>query len=276
MNKRQLSLDEHQAILYEILYAVDDFCKAHDIKYYLAHGSLLGAVRHHGIIPWDDDVDLWMKREDYEKFLFLTNKYIIPGFTVYSFNYTKNYYYPFIKVGKNKTLVIEPYSYVPSKGMGINIDIFPIDGCPSVDFLEAKIYAITTFNTIWSCLHTWTNLRWSSFRGWRQKLVYIKYLFPYMRRRIFTNLYNSVKKYSVNACTYFGNVVWNFRLGDCAYKKEWISETIYMPFGNRLLPVPKDFDAILKSQYGDYMTPPPLEKRKSTHEHGLGVYKIIE
>lgn len=272
MNKRKLSLEEHQAILYEILYAVDDFCKEHDIKYFMAHGSLLGAVRHHSIIPWDDDVDLWMKRDDYEKFLSLSKKYFIPGFSVNSFNYTKRYYYPFIKVSKKNTILIEPYSYVPKKGLGINIDIFPIDGCPSVDFLEAKNYSITTFRTIWNCLHTWTDMRWSSFRGLQQKLVYIKYMFPCMRRHIFTNLYNSVKQYPINECTFFGNVVWNFCIGDCVYKTKWISDTIYLPFGERSLPVPKDYDAILKSQYGDYMTPPALDKRKSTHNHGEGVY----
>lgn len=272
MQKRKLSLEEHQAILYEILYAVDDFCKLHGINYFLAHGSLLGAVRHHGIIPWDDDVDLWMKRVDYEKFLSLSRSFSIPGFTVNSFNYTKNYYYPFIKVSKNNTILVEPYSYVPNNGIGINIDIFPIDGCPSANYLEAKNYSISTFDSIWRCLHIWTEMKWSSFKGFEQKLVYLKYKLPSMKRRIFANLYNSVKRFPLNESVYCGNIVWNFHIGECVYKTEWISETINIPFGNKSLPVPKDYDAILKSQYGNYMCLPPINKRKSTHEHGDGVY----
>lgn len=68
MKKIALSLKEHQDILYELLYVLDDFCNDNRIRYFLGYGTLLGAVRHHGIIPWDDDADIMMEREEYERF----------------------------------------------------------------------------------------------------------------------------------------------------------------------------------------------------------------
>lgn len=271
MKKRKISLQEHQDILYEILYAVNDYCQQHNIKFFLAEGSLIGAVRNQAIIPWDDDVDIWMEREEYERFLSLTKQYPMHGYTVYSIENTPNYYFPFIKVGKNGTCIKEPFPYVPSKGIGINIDIFPLDGCPTEEYDIAYQYTDRKFSEIWHRLHSWTDLRWSSFRG-KEKVTYIKYVVPFylmkwipiIRKRKFINLYNSCKAYSFNDSFYVGFIVWNFHQS-CTYRKEWFSDIVYFPFGERLLPVPIGYHEILKTQYGDYMTPPPVEKRKTTH-----------
>ena len=89
MKLRKLNLEEHQRVLYEILYTVDDFCKEYKVRYCLAYGTLIGAVRHHGIIPWDDDIDIYMEREEYERFEKLFKEHPVKGYTLNSIHTTK-------------------------------------------------------------------------------------------------------------------------------------------------------------------------------------------
>lgn len=272
MKKRKLSLKEHQAILYEILYAVDDFCKNNNISYFLAYGTLLGAVRHKGIIPWDDDIDLYMFRTEYERFYQLINQKPIPGYTAYSIYNTPNYYYPFIKIGKNGTLLKEPFKYVPSRGIGINIDIFPLDGCPSNDIIKCRKYTKTLRNKVWESLHYWTCLSWDKFVGLKSKLFYFKYIIPSYKKKKLIACYKYCKHNSVEESRYISNCVWAFEPEKGVFQKKLFESTKYVQFGHRYLPIPMGYNEILKSIYGDYMTLPPENKRKSTHEHSGGVY----
>ena len=176
MKLRKLNLEEHQKVLYEILYTVDDFCKEYKIRYCLAYGTLLGAVRHHGIIPWDDDIDIFMEREEYNRFEELVMKHPIKGYTLNSIHTTKGYYYPFIKFSKNGTYVKEPFNYVPP--IGINIDVFPLDGCPSQKIDDAREYSWRLRNEVWDSLHYWTDLKWKNFHGVKGKIAFIKYSIP--------------------------------------------------------------------------------------------------
>ena len=273
MRRIILSHEEHQAIIYELLYAIDDFCNRNNIKYFLGYGTMLGAVRHHGIIPWDDDADIMMERGEYEKFQELIIKNPPEGFEAYSIYNTADYYYPFIKFGKKGTLLIEPFGYVPSKGIGINIDIFPIDGCPGNDRKQACIYARNYFPRYFNLLNKRFKNKKSSRR---ERLLYycnISYHIPFIQKRFFKSLYKEASQYSCKETDYYSCISWSFSGDKNVHACRLIDTIIKVPFGNRLLPIPSGFDDILREEYGDYMTPPPEDKRLSTHQHG-DVYRI--
>lgn len=272
---KKISLEEHQKILYEILYAVDDFCKQYNIHYFLAFGSLLGAVRHKSIIPWDDDIDIMMERTEYERFQKMIYKHPIPGYTAYCIHKTSDYYYPFIKFGKDKTLLKEPFAYVPRNGIGINIDIFPMDGCPSDDIEQNRLYARAIRDMIWNSLHYWTCHSNNHFVGYKSKFIYNLFKLKFVKKRILINCYNKSKQYKVKESEYICDCTWSFTPEKTVFLKKLFISTIFMKFGKRDLPVPAGYHEILKSIYGDYMTPPPTDKRGTTHQHG-GVFIIEE
>ena len=114
----------------EILQEIIRICKKYDIKYYLAGGTLLGAVRHKGFIPWDDDLDIGMLREDYDKFMKYGIKEIDDKYFIHCDKTDPNYWLPFIKVRKNSTTFVE--ELLNKKEVlhnGIFVDIFPMDNC---------------------------------------------------------------------------------------------------------------------------------------------------
>ena len=125
---KEISLNELRKIQIDILDKVHNFCIQNNITYFLSSGTLLGAIRHGGYIPWDDDIDLYMPRESYERFIniYKDDSHDTRVITLYN---NKEYYYPFAKVEDTNSIVIEN---VPEKfNIGINIDIFPIDGVPN-------------------------------------------------------------------------------------------------------------------------------------------------
>ncbi|MGQ0468134.1 MAG: LicD family protein [Sporichthyaceae bacterium] len=125
-----LSAADVRRIQLEILRTFDAFCSAHNLRYYLAYGTLLGAVRHGGFIPWDDDVDVMMPRTDYERFVSAfaaePNR---RGLQVRACSNTPGWPYPFAKVVDLTTTLHEGVGLPP---LGVNIDVFPVDGLPNL------------------------------------------------------------------------------------------------------------------------------------------------
>ena len=153
MAGKELTLDEMKAIELGILKKFDSICKENGLEYSLAYGTMLGAIRHKGFIPWDDDIDVFMKREDYEKLLAL--KYDDGDFEVKSYRYSKNYYFLYSKIVDKRTSICE--NWRAEKDMGLFVDIFPLDYCNfdgEGDKLKAQMELISCIQktkavTIW-------------------------------------------------------------------------------------------------------------------------------
>ena len=274
MKKIPISLEKHQKILYELLYILDDFCKDNNIRYFLTYGTLLGAVRHQGIIPWDDDVDVMMERKEYERFQKLIIANPPDGYQAYSIKNTKGYLYPFIKFGKKDTLLIEPFPYVPKEGIGINIDVFPIDGCPD-EYVVAQKYTENCMKTILRNLNNTSYKNFWSAKGKKAKLIALFNKFDFLKKIRFQCLYNSLaSKYDLNHSKFFSVSQWTWYGARDVHPIEDIKNSILLRFGERDLPVPIGYHDFLTKCYGDYMTPPPIDKRKSTHIHG-DVYILL-
>ena len=135
---KKIGLDEIKNRELEILKWIDKTCKENGITYFLAYGTLLGAVRHKGFIPRDDDIDIFMTRENYNKFLDINNKEISKKFSVLSLETEKTYYYPFAKVVDNDTYVDEK-KFKKIDKLGVWVDIFPLDFYNSSKKTQNKI-----------------------------------------------------------------------------------------------------------------------------------------
>ena len=135
---KELSLDEVRSIQLEILEYIDYVCKENKIEYWLDGGTLIGAVRHGGYIPWDDDIDIIIRRKDYDRALQLFDEYS-NRFKVLSHKKTDGYYYAFGKVIDTNTRLVEK-GIKPINEMGVYVDIFPLDYIPSNNEELVKFY----------------------------------------------------------------------------------------------------------------------------------------
>lgn len=245
----------------ELLKKFDAVCKEHGLTYFADYGTLLGAVRHQGFIPWDDDIDVVMFRDDYAKF----QKIALTAFSepyFYQNSYTDQQIWAFSKLRDSRTSAIEFPDFPPSFHQGIFIDIYPIDDAPddsvsSHKLLEMKREIWLTIvepEAIWNRLNQGTKFMLSA------DILYDLLKLPITERfRQFEdfNLANFGHSKMVDFIT----------RPICApsrsnRKKEWFSEIVYLPFESMMIPVPVGYDELLKCQYGDYHVP---RKFLSTH-----------
>lgn len=268
--QKPFDTEQYKKILFQTFKAFIDTCTKYNLRYFCAGGTVLGAVRHGNIIPWDDDIDVFMPREDYEKLIALDNELSPQGFSVISAHNTC-IFATFAKFYNKNTTLWElkeiPFVY------GIYIDVFPLD--ESCDTLEAflKKYKKLRNSQRWYQLSqmkfSLTDII-SYFRQGDKKYFYkglLSVLFPGFTSSFFRNHLISIEdsfkgqKGDVMVCPY----------GEY-YKKEYQKKSWYdgykeLPFGNLTVRVPVDYDAFLKHVYGDYMMLPPKEKQVSHHYH---------
>lgn len=254
---RALSFEEHQKIIYDIVYTIDDFCKKHNIQYCLYGGSLLGAIRHNGIIPWDDDADLAMVGEEYDRFIKLFQEEGPKGYELLSDETTPGYHMPMAKIIKTGTYYI--HNRVNDMDMGIWVDLLPIDGCPGT-LKEAQNYFVKNHKQIATYV-------FFNFRGWKRALLtQLKSActIPFhaeKRYEVYSAFIEQIKKVKVNDVEFSACIVNGLYGKGEVQKSSFYSSLIPHQFGDRNLPIPTGWDSYLRDIYGDYMQLPPIEKR---------------
>jgi lipopolysaccharide cholinephosphotransferase len=261
---RDLTIDTQaeRTIQLAIIKAVDLFCKEHDITCLLAYGSLLGAVRHGGYVPWDDDVDLAMPREDYERFL---KEFSHPTFQVYSLQTNQNCRYPFAKVYDTRTEVFEGAFHSISE-YGVNIDIFPIDKIPEQRFCQ---YVLLKRLWFWLNILKIRISRVCSIMTKKQNLIIAigNLFFFWLSSASLARKINDIAyKYQNYKTSKVGCLVWGYGI------KEIVDASLYdssvqMKFEALQLSVPQGYEKILTSLYGDYLTLPPIHERVTHHDY---------
>lgn len=260
----ELAIEEIKKIQLELLDEVDLFCKNNNISYYLYYGSLIGAIRHQGYIPWDDDIDILMPRPDYDKFCELykrnsNNKYRL--FTVDS----KDYIYPFAKISDTTTAVVE--KWMLTNVLGVNIDIFPLDGVPeNLNRFKCKARIVLAYHYIQQLTSREQKARKTFVMTVLSYLLYYPLKFfgqKYWLRRID----KIIRAIDYNSSNYVGNFSIDTYIKKERFKKEWFSGSINMLFEGKKYPVPIGYDSVLKALYGRYMELPPKEKRVNKHEN---------
>lgn len=245
----------------DILQYVSEFCEANDIHYWLDGGTLIGAIRHKGYIPWDDDIDLGMLRSDYDRFSELFNqKQANSPYEFKSASTDKQFHIPFGKVLDKRTILYEPDEQGEKSAVGV--DIFVYDNAPDDDELLQKMYekrdAYRKMDTTQSLNHTPTGniLR----RGALYVLHGILQLWPkhFFARKIAEN----AKKYNGMPTQRIGNFTGYVRY---VCDKRVVDSFVDTEFEGKQYKIPVGYDEWLRSVYGDYMQLPPVEKRVSHH-----------
>ncbi len=256
-----LSLRDAQMLMVDVLKDVHELCEKHGIKYFLDAGTLIGAVRHKGFIPWDDDIDIGMIREEYNKFLEIAPKELPKHLFLQTFE-TDEYYnvYPTpCKVRYNNTLFLEDGTEENYKmHNGIFIDVFPYDSLPKLK-ITYKIQRTLSYNI----LKSFKRLRdIPDYLSFKNKITFSFYklvvkMFPNKRRLQF---FNCLVKWNDPESDYMGYGVDTY-WSEYIYKKEDYFDLVKLEFEGQHFYAPKNYDAILTQLYGDYMTMPKEEDR---------------
>ncbi|MDE5722538.1 MAG: LicD family protein [Clostridia bacterium] len=275
MEDTQRILDQMHGLHLILADEVKRICDKHNIKYFMIAGTLLGAVRHKGFIPWDDDMDFGMLRQDYEKFISVCEFEIDESkFYLQTDKKDKFYTFNFAKLRLCGTRVLEGFSSKVNTNQGIYIDIFPIDNVP-----DSKIAAYFQFKRFWF----YRSLLWvkcgygsdavkkkNSFRVAKfiSKFFSIKYL-KKRKLKIITKYKNKMTKKVVTSDGSYG-------LNKETLDRTWVDTLKEYAFEDRQYPGVADYNAYLSYFYGDYMQLPPENDR---NHHGrlevdFGEYSI--
>ncbi len=265
---KELTIKETQQISLEILHTVAEICEEQQIRYALIYGTLIGAVRHHGYIPWDDDVDIMMPRPDYERFLEYMKQHVsnYPNLRVFNREECPEYPYMITRISDDRYRIRmeneKPF------GMGVFIDIYPYDGL-GMTKKEAVSYGLKGDRLSSLCYQaTRQHFAFETTKSRLRKVI--KYPIYLVSRLIGKDFFQNklqklaaVKNY--DSSEYVGCVVWLSWGEKDIFPRSWFDETIRMPFDKYEFRVPKEYDRVLRHEYGDYMQLPPEEDRVGHH-----------
>lgn len=264
----KLNSSEIKKLELNILLKFDEFCKKHKLRYYLAGGTLLGAVRHKGFIPWDDDIDVCMPRPDYEKAVkllgTLDNRYMLRS------NHIDDFSAPFAKLVDLNTKIV---SKVSNSNIESNlwIDIFPVDGLPDDIGKVKRIYEKCFFYR--RMLFLCDKKKVEDENIIRKYVKYsLKFIVMFIGSEYFVNkLERIAMRHKYDSTNYVGIVTWGlYGVGERMLKSEF-EKPIKVEFEGHKFPAFSCWDSYLRGLYKDYMKLPPLEKRQ-THN----IYAYIE
>lgn len=262
---KEITVDEMKEIQLKILIDIADFCEKNNLRYFLCGGTLLGAVRHKGFIPWDDDIDISMPRPDYERLL---QTYSHPDYTLFHWQKGGKYLGTFTKAADRRTIIDEKGDF--GEEIGVNIDIFPIDGLPGPDKKNRAM--IRKFRFLYRIVCS-TMAEDLSNRTFFKKIAIsavkgLDHIFPI--RNAFTKMVvKGAQKYPFDTAEKVAAVVWGYGEREIV-DRDVYSHYIKLDFEGYQFNVPQKYDTYLKMLYGDYMALPPKEQQ--VYKHGATAY----
>lgn len=259
---RKLSDLEYKEVLLTILIKIDQLCRDHNLKYSLAYGTLLGAIRHKGFIPWDDDADIMMPRDDYEKLIQIINASDC-GLKFMTDENTDGYYFPFGKICDTRTILEEgEFKKIPD--YGAYVDVFPMTRIPQTS-------------------------AWQDYRKWKRKFLLVTYsnmnayqiknhsLRSYLKlcayklskhlntNRILKKIVNTEKELDADTTRNGGEFEYGLIWDYARFPKTIFENQIDAHFGSHIFKIPSEYDCVLNRSYGKYMELPAVAERKPEH-----------
>ena len=259
---RIFSLEEIKSIEFEMFCWFDDFCKAHEIKYFLFYGTLLGAIRHKGFIPWDDDIDIGMLREDYDKLIDIM-KITSGRYQFFTPENNKKYNYQFGKLIDTNTYVLED-GISCGINMGFWLDIFPFDNdVPDINKRISLKKKLDFMNSLFDFIRSTSKPKSKGIKFLFTKVL--KVIFKVIGTRWLMNLYLYLIKKENKYKSNLVSLKTVFYTPARIYSKDNL-KSISWEFEGHMFPVPKDYDYVLRTLYGKYMELPPPELRVNHHK----------
>lgn len=267
---KEISVEELLKLQVEILEKVDRYCRANSIPYSVYGGTCIGAVRHKGYIPWDDDIDIAMTRPNYERFIHSFNGNV-ENLVLYAPELDWNYYAPYANVCDTRTILDEGGNGHNGMEIGVKIDVFPIDLTPTNT--EEYMANVATVNKYWDILkikRIKLNLVWKHNKRRWFKLLLKKMTFMF---KSYASIQKKIReiavKYSNDESDQVALVCYHFDR-DTRCSKNVFDDYIDVPFENIIVSIMKRYDECLTRFYGDYMQLPP-ENQRVAH-HGFTAY----
>lgn len=264
-----ISFEVSKRIQVEILRVIDDCCRKNGIHYSLSWGTLIGAIRHKGYIPWDDDIDIMMKRDDYNKFL---SCFSAPNYELHYFKKGKFWHQPLTKVTDERTAVV--FNYKTKSSFGLWVSIFPVDNVPDEgqDVWKKKLYRRSTLLRLRTAI-------------WRSDTSFIRNVIKVFVRMILLPIssYRCGKflesLLTANNCQKTKTVcMWEGSKGVTSFSyfpSYYFDEYMDVEFeGNQYMIISK-YDSFLRDCYGDYMQLPPEEERYPLHDYKAYYKKYV-
>lgn len=258
-------LDKVQQILLGYLLEIDRICKKHNIKYFLAGGTLLGAIRHHGFIPWDDDADVMMLREDYDHFLEVVQQELPDNIFLQLPETEKGNYNPFTKLRINNTMFATEFTgHFMNMHNGIFFDVLSHDRTGRKKWSQ-KLHLMVTMLTRSVVFNKWGNTDVKG--GGRHPVICkivskAKYLVP-MRFAVWAQNKSLTFFGGKDTGYLYDGMGRNLKRG--SFPAAWLDEAVYVDFEGYQFPVPKEYDKYLTYLYGDYMQMIPVSQRRTSH-----------
>lgn len=266
----ELSLGEIQKASLNILLEIDKICRKENLVYYLAYGTLIGAIRHGGFIPWDDDIDIMMPAADYKKL----REYFLANDTwplkICDRDNCKNYSYGIPRISDERYQYITTNGIEKSPDIGTFVDIYILDNYG--DTKDESLRLCKKISSISAIYAIYVN----PYNGKHNLKTVIRYAISFLFSMYKTVVRNfSIEKRitsiidSVPNGRFIGVPRWDVVYGCIPFDREVFSERIECKFEDHLFYIPKEYDEILRRVYGEYMKLPPKEKRIPHHDYRI-------
>lgn len=267
----EFSLKEVQKIELDILKYIKEMCDKYHLEYYLAYGTLIGAVRHKGFIPWDDDIDIWMPKSDIKMLSKIMCEDSHPYYKLVSIYNVDSFTAPLPKIIDTRTRLVQHYGFIEKIPLGIYVDIFPLDGAGNT-MEEAEKNYICAHKLYKHWIHADLTMFIPGIKKSISLLRWMKHVPEKMKGINYwlKKLDSYTDQFSFKDCEYVG-VLTNMEdtpKGN-VFHKSILGNDTYLQFEDEHFRVPQKYDELLTIQYGDYLRLPPKEKQISHHKYDI-------
>ena len=269
MVRQELKLPEIQRVTFEVLKEIARICDEQGLKYFLAFGTLLGAVRHKGVIPWDDDIDIIMPRSDFDKFLIYMRTEYRGKLVVCDREHTPNYPYGIPRVCNMQYQYVSTNPQEPQFDLGAFVDVYPLDRCSTDREIAENLFKVTGKKNWLYSVYVGVGSPSAVKNAVKKMLRAMLHLAKGRNyaQRVDREIVEFIQRKTSEKDQGLAVLAWVTY--HSVYDKSWYEKDCWLEFNGEKFRAPANYEAALREDYGDFMALPPLEKRQPHHEYKI-------